>query len=139
MDRPRLGFLLALLSLVALAVVVVAVESPGLRLGLMLLLAVPGYLGAYLILQPLLPRKPKVERRKFFALRETTDRFIEEVRRLNALHVALASGERAPETAAAEIEAIQRRMHELVDEIRGAAGRVTVPSAGGQAANRPLQ
>lgn len=129
MDKSRLGLLLALLSLVALALVVVAIDSPGLRLGLLVALAVPAYLGAYLILQPGLPRKPKVERRKFYELRETTDRFIEEVRRLNALQVALAAGDRSPESAAPEIEAIQRRMHELVDEIRGAAGRVTPPSA----------
>lgn len=129
MDRPRVTFLaLAGLSLATLAVVVVAVTPTWLRLLLSLVAVLPGYAGALLlVMTPSARRKAATRPRRFFALRNSTERFLEEVRRLNAVRVAIETGHKSPLEARPEIEEIERRMVNLISEIRKVAGQVTPP------------
>lgn len=131
MDRARVTFLaLSGLSLVTLAVVAVAVSPPWLRLLLSLAAVLPGYAGALLlVLNPMARRKSFTQPRRFFALRNTTDRFLEEVRRLNAVRVAIDTGRKSPLEARPELQEIEGRMARLIAEMRSVAGHVT-PASG---------
>ena len=131
MDRSRVLFLaLAGLSMATLAVVAVAVSPTWLRLLLCLAAVLPGYAGALLlVLHPTIRRKSASQPRRFFALRNTTDRFLEEVRRLNAVRVAIDTGRKSPLEARPELHEIESRMAKLIAEMRSVAGQVT-PSSG---------
>lgn len=130
MDRSRVTFLaFSGLSLVTLAVVSVAVTPTWLRLLLSLGAVLPGYAGALLlVLHPESRRKSANQPRRFFALRNTTERFLEEVRRLNAVRVAVDTGRRSPLEARPELQEIERRMARLITEMREVAGQVTPPA-----------
>ena len=139
MDRSRIAFaVLAGLSLVTLAVVSTALSSPWLRLALSLAAVVPGYAGAVVFLcAPSARRKAATQPRRFYALRNATDRFLEEVRRLNAVRVAVETGAKSPLEARPEIREIEERMVRLVEEMRQVAGQVT-PRSGFPPASGPL-
>ncbi len=139
MNRSRVTFLaLAGLSLATLAVVAVAVGETWLRLLLSLAAVLPGYGAAlYLLLSPGSRRKSVSQPRRFFALRNTTERFLEEVRRLNTVRVDVEVGRRSPLEARPEIEEIERRMVKLVDEMQDVAGQVT-PASGFSSKGGPL-
>ncbi|MGH7545238.1 MAG: hypothetical protein ACREKI_03555 [Gemmatimonadota bacterium] len=131
MDRTRVTFLtLTGLSLATLAVVSVAVTPSWLRLLLSLAAVLPGYAGAlFLWHTPSARRKAASQTRRFFALRSTTDRFLEEVRRLNALRVDVHTGQKSPREARPELVEIEQRMGGLIAEMREVAGQVT-PASG---------
>lgn len=130
MDRSRVTFLaLAGLSLVTLAVVTVAVTPAWLRLLLSLAAVLPGYAGAVLLWHtPSARRRSATLPRRFFRLRTTTDRFLEEVRRLNSVCVQVDTGQRSPLQARPELAEIEARMARLIHEMREVAGQVTSAS-----------
>lgn len=131
MDRTRVTFLaLTGLSLATLAVVAVAVTPSWLRLLLSLACVLPGYAGAaFLWHTPSAQRKGASQPRRFFALRNTTDRFLDEVRRLNTLRVDVHTGQKSPREARPELSEIEARMARLIAEMREVAGQVT-PASG---------
>ena len=61
-------------------------------------------------------------RRQFLKLRSLTGQLLEDVRRLNWLAVDVKRGVRRNEGSAADLEAVKRRLHELVDRMTAAAG-----------------
>jgi hypothetical protein len=60
--------------------------------------------------------------RRFVRLRSATDVMLDEVRRLNGLTVDAHRGVRDPEETEREVQAIEARLHALVDALRIAAG-----------------
>ncbi len=135
-ERRRLGFVLGALLVAVLGelAVLVLVSAPLARaVGGMALAAVIVWLamglGAARVLQA---RRASGPIRRFDALRATVEEFLAEIRRLNWVAVIGERGFRDPETAERERGVIERRLHQLVDEIRDAAGR---ESAGGTRAN----
>ena len=61
-------------------------------------------------------------RRQFLKLRSLTVQLVEDVKRLNWLTFDAKRGVRKDEDIAAELEAVKRRLHELVDQMPAAAG-----------------
>jgi hypothetical protein len=136
-DRSRVTLLaLTALSLITLAVVTVAVTPAWLRLLLSLAAVLPGYAGAFLLWHiPSARRRSATQPRRFYMLRSTTDRFLEEVRRLNSVCVQIDMGQRSPLQARPELAEIEARMARLIREMREVAGQVT--SAAGLPPSRP--
>jgi len=65
-----------------------------------------------------------IRRRQFPLLRKTTGALLDQVRRLNWLVVDMDRGFRDRDTVKMEIQATERRMAELLIEIRKTAGRM---------------
>ena len=61
-------------------------------------------------------------RRQFLRLRSLTVQFVEDVKRLNWLAFDAKRGIKKGEEIDAELEAVTRRLHQLVDQMPGAAG-----------------
>lgn len=64
----------------------------------------------------------RFHKRRFLRLRERVDRLLDEVRRLNRLAVDAERGFRSRDAAGKQMQAIEARMGELLDEIRESAG-----------------
>ena len=64
-----------------------------------------------------------VRHRRFGVLRSEVMQLLDVVRRLNWLNVDLDRGVRSEEAVKAEIASAERRLDEILTEIRGAAGR----------------
>ena len=62
------------------------------------------------------------QRRKFLRLRALTAQLIENIRRLNWLSVDALRGLRRSEDIASDLDAVKRRLHEIVDRLPEAAG-----------------
>ena len=65
----------------------------------------------------------RVHHRRFGVLRSEVMQLLDVVRRLNWLNFDLERGVRKEEVVKAEIAFAERRLHEILSEIRGAAGR----------------
>lgn len=74
--------------------------------------------------------EPRPQRR-FFALRELVNQFIDEVRRLNWLAAIGDEGFQSEDDARREMDAVEKRMHGIITQIRAAAGKGDVPESVG--------
>lgn len=130
MDRSRTTALALLaISLIILAVATLLVTAAWLRLLLAILALFAGY-GAAFLLAGRIPRwrRSAAQPRRFFALRGTTEQFLQEVRRLNTVRVAVDTGSKSPREARPEFEDIERKMLKLIAQMREVAGQVTPPT-----------
>ena len=67
--------------------------------------------------------EPRVRQRRFGVLRSEVRQLLDVVRRLNWLNFDLERGVRKEEVVKAEIALAERRLREILSEIRSAAGR----------------
>jgi len=114
-------------ALIANAAVLYYGSSPATRLGLgLLLLTLIMWLSARLgvvsrISQSLIKG---YKRRRYVKLRTAVDQFLEEVRRLNWAAAGAERGFRTEDDANRDLDALEKRMHELVGRIRESAGEM---------------
>lgn len=66
--------------------------------------------------------RARAEKRRFTALRKTTDEILEKIRYLNQVTISMRAGLLDVAGAAAEVSLTEQQMHELVDQLRGSAG-----------------
>jgi hypothetical protein len=78
---------------------------------------------------------PSVRHRRFGDLRSEVKQLLDLVRRLNWLNFDLERGDRNEEDVKAEIASAERRLDEILTEIRSAAGR----SSGGMEVNEETE
>lgn len=67
-------------------------------------------------------RRALAERRRFFDLRRVTDEILTRIRYMNQISISMRAGLLDAEGAAQELELTEKQLHELVDQLRGAAG-----------------
>lgn len=70
-------------------------------------------------------RRALSERRRYHGLRVITTEFLAQIRYLNKVATSMRAGLLGVDEAAAEIAATERRLHEMVSQIRGLAGVAT--------------
>jgi hypothetical protein len=63
------------------------------------------------------------ERRKSHTLRHRVNEFLRDVRRLDAIAKDVAAGHVSKETGEKALDEIEKRLHDLVKQMRGLAGR----------------
>ena len=115
-------------ALIANAAVLYYGPNPATRLGLgLLLLALIMWLSARLgVVSRIAQSLSKgYKRRRYVKLRSTVDRFLDEVRRLNWAAAGAERGFRREEEAAQDLDATEKRMHDLIGKIRESAGYAT--------------
>ena len=81
------------------------------------------------------PPEPPLHQRRFFQLRGRVDQLLGEIRRLNWLVVDTERGVRERDAAMQELDAIEKRLHTLILQIRSAAGRESSDIELGDATN----
>jgi hypothetical protein len=102
--------------------------NPATRLGIgLLLLAAIMWLSARLgVVSRISQSLSKgYKRRQFVKLRKAVDQFLDEVRRLNWAAAGAQRGFRTSEQAQSDLDAVEKRLHQLVGNIREAAGRAS--------------
>lgn len=127
--RTSLEFLLLMTALVGQGVVLYVIEAPQTRLMVGLaLLAVVVWAAARVGVGELLPNAHarKLNQRRFVRLRSQVGQLLDEIRRLNWMAVDAERGFRNRETASREMDQIEGRLKELIEEIRGVAGEVSL-------------
>jgi len=67
-------------------------------------------------------RRAVAERRRYLALRRTTEEILTRIRYLNQVSISMRAGLLDREGAAQEIDVTERQMHDLVEQLRHAAG-----------------
>jgi hypothetical protein len=67
-------------------------------------------------------RRALAERRRYFELRRATDEILTRIRYLNQISISMRAGLLDRDGATQELELTERQLHELVDQLRGAAG-----------------
>ena len=115
-------------ALIANAAVLYYGPNPATRLGLgLFLLALIMWLSARLgVVSRIAQSLSKgYKRRRYVKLRSTVDRFLDEVRRLNWAAAGAERGFRREEEAAQDLDATEKRMHDLIGKIRESAGYAT--------------
>lgn len=131
MRRPTLE-LVALLSLTAVeAAVLYFVHDAAARLSIGLLLIAPiVWLASRLGLSDLITQSPsaRVHKRRFVRLRGQVQLLLDEIRRLNWMAVDAERGFRNREKALREMDMIEQRLKELIQEIRSTAGQMAAES-----------
>jgi hypothetical protein len=126
--RPNLEVIVLIAALLANAAVLWFGDEPSLRLSLGLLLLAPIiWASARLGVVELVSQAPsdKVHKRRFVQLRSQVQQLLEEIRRLNWMAVDAERGFRSREAAMREMDNIESRLKELIEEIRGTAGQIT--------------
>ena len=126
--RTSLEFLLLITALIVQGVVLYTIEAPQTRLIIGLaLLDVIDWSAARLSVSELMPdaRARKLNQRKFVRLRSQVGQLLDEIRRLNWMAVDAERGFRSRETAVREMDQIEDRLKELIEEIRGVAGEMS--------------
>ena len=119
--------LIVILSILALSAILGLVENPIHRIILGALII--GFLtwSAYTSAsQPTKTSGPPPgirERRKSHTLRHRVNEFLRDIRRLDAIAKDVSQGHVSKETGDKALEEIEKRLHEVVKQIRGLAGR----------------
>ncbi|NIN72374.1 MAG: hypothetical protein GTO46_10755 [Gemmatimonadetes bacterium] len=140
--RPTLEVVVLVTSLLADAAVLYFAEEPAARLSLGLLLLAPiVWSSARLGVVELVTQSPadKVHKRRFVQLRSQVGQLLDEIRRLNWMAVDAERGFRSREAALKEMDRIEGRLKELIEEIRVTAGQMsaeqeeTAAAGGGEA------
>lgn len=67
-------------------------------------------------------RRAVASRRRFIALRQTTDEFLQRIRYINQVAISMRAGLIDLEGAAQELDNTEQQLHELVRRVRQAAG-----------------
>lgn len=67
-------------------------------------------------------RRALAERRRFFDLRRVTDEILTRIRYMNQISISMRAGLLDNEGATQELDLTENQIHELVDQLRGAAG-----------------
>ena len=68
-------------------------------------------------------RRALAERRRYLELRRLTDEIITRIRYMNQLSISIGAGLLDAEGATQELDLSEQQIHELVDQLRAAAGR----------------
>jgi hypothetical protein len=126
--RPTLEVVVLVASLLADAAVLYFAEEPAARLSLGLLLLAPiVWSSARLGVVELVTQSPadKVHKRRFVQLRSQVGQLLDEIRRLNWMAVDAERGFRSREAALQEMDRIEGRLKELIEEIRVTAGQMS--------------
>jgi hypothetical protein len=126
--RPTLEVVVLVASLLADAAVLYFAEEPAARLSLGLLLLAPiVWSSARLGVVELVTQSPtdKVHKRRFVQLRSQVGQLLDEIRRLNWMAVDAERGFRSREAALQEMDRIEGRLKELIEEIRDTAGQMS--------------
>ena len=126
--RPTLEVVVLVASLLADAAVLYFAEEPAARLSLGLLLLAPTvWSSARLGVVELVTQSPtdKVHKRRFVQLRSQVGQLLDEIRRLNWMAVDAERGFRSREAALQEMDRIEGRLKELIEEIRDTAGQMS--------------
>lgn len=116
------------MAMLGQTVVLYYVPDPQVRLGvggllLALIVLLSAKLGVVSRIGQLLIQGYK--RRQFLALRSIVDEFVDEVRRLNWASDGARRGFRSGAEANQDMDAAEKRLHQLVGKIRECAGQVT--------------
>jgi hypothetical protein len=128
--RIQVEFIVLLLAVAGNGVVLYFVQDPAARLSLGLLALalivwMSGRLGVGdLVAQP----ADKVHKRRFVRLRGQVQQLLDEIRRLNWMAVDAERGFRSREKALREMDSIEGRLKELIEEIRSTAGQMSASS-----------
>ncbi len=128
MRRPTIELILLLSFAAAEAVVLYFVEDQAARLSVGLLLLAPMiWLSSRLGLADLITQSPsaRVHKRRFTRLRGQVQQLLDEIRRLNWMAVDAERGFRNREKALREMDVIEVRLKDLIQEIRSTAGQGT--------------
>ncbi len=126
--RPALDILVLIAALVGEGVVLYFVESPATRLSLGLLLLAPiVWTSSRIGLLELITHSAaeRVYKRRFIRLRAQVQQLLDEIRRLNWMAVDAARGFRDRDNALQEMDIIETRLKELVQQIRRTAGQIS--------------
>ncbi len=126
--RPALDILVLIAALVGEGVVLYFVESPATRLSLGLLLLAPiVWTSSRIGLLELITHSAaeRVYKRRFIRLRAQVQQLLDEIRRLNWMAVDAAQGFRDRDNALQEMDIIETRLKELVQQIRRTAGQIS--------------
>ncbi len=126
--RPTLESVILIAALLADVAVLVFVREPAARLALGLLLLAPiVWSSARLGVVELVTQAPsdKVHKRRFVQLRSQVQQLLDEIRRLNWMAVDAERGFRSREAAMREMDKIEVRLKDLIEEIRSTAGRMS--------------
>jgi hypothetical protein len=67
-------------------------------------------------------RRAVAERRRYFDLRRVTDEILTHIRYMNQISISMRAGLLDGEGAAQELDLTEKQIHELVDQLRAAAG-----------------
>lgn len=127
--RASLELLLLVTALIAQGIILYTMNDPQLRLVFgLLLLAVIVWSAARLSVLELLPDRSgrKINQRRFVRLRSQVGVLLDEIRRLNWMAVDAERGFRSREGATREMDRIEGRLKELIEEIRSVAGEVSL-------------
>jgi hypothetical protein len=135
--RPTLEVVVLVASLLADAAILYFAREPAARLSLGLLLLAPiVWSSARLGVVELVTQSPadKVHKRRFVQLRSQVGQLLDEIRRLNWMAVDAERGFRSREAALEEMDRIEGRLKELIQEIRITAGQMSAEQEGAAAA-----
>jgi hypothetical protein len=125
--RPTLEAIILIAALLADAAVLYFGAEPAARLSLGLLLLAPiVWASARLGVVELVTQTPsdRVHKRRFVRLRAQVQQLLDEIRRLNWMAVDVERGFRSREAARGEMDNIEIRLKDLIEEIRGTAGKM---------------
>ncbi len=126
--RPALDILVLIGALVGQAFVLYFIESPVTRLSFGLLLLAPiVWTSSRIGLLELITHTAaeRVYKRRFIRLRAQVQQLLDEIRRLNWMAVDAARGFRDRDNALQEMDIIETRLTELVQQIRRTAGQIS--------------
>ncbi len=137
-SRPQLRIVIGLILFVAVLAESAAMyfgSDPAMRLGVgLLLLAAIVWLSARLGVVESIARSFR-GRRRFVRLRGIVRHWLADVRRLNSIAVDVEGGDRSHGEATAEMDAIEKRLMDLVRQIRSAAGKIEAHPESGDMPN----
>lgn len=126
--RPALDILVLISALVGEGFVLYFTQSPATRLSLGLLLLAPiVWTSSRIGLLELITHTAaeRVYKRRFIRLRAQVQQLLDEIRRLNWMAVDAARGFRDRDNALEEMDSIEARLKELVQQIRRTAGQIS--------------
>ncbi len=125
--RPTLELIVLIAALLADVAVLLYVRDSGARVSLgLLLVALIVWSSARVGVVELVTQSPaeRVQKRRFTRLRSQVQQLLDEIRRLNWMAVDAERGFRSREKALQEMDMIEERLKNLIQEIRGTAGQM---------------
>ncbi len=134
-SRPTAETILLVSAVLAEAAVLFFVRDAWARLSLgLLLLALVIWSAARIPVVELVTQSPsdRVHKRRFVRLRSQVQVLLDEIRRLNWMAVDVERGFRSREKALEEMDLIEQRLKDLIEEIRGTAGQMEAESEGAE-------
>ncbi|UCF20076.1 MAG: hypothetical protein JSU87_01305 [Gemmatimonadota bacterium] len=136
--RPTLELIVLIAALLADVVVLLYVRDSGARVSLgLLLVALIVWASARVGVVELVTQSPaeRVQKRRFTRLRSQVQQLLDEIRRLNWMAVDAERGFRSREKALQEMDMIEERLKNLIQEIRSTAGHMELEGEEEEPAN----